>query len=62
MMCVVCRKELELCTCPDKEERIKEITKSPYIAYYMCTVCGKHYALCFCKKSNFVLATEGKPI
>lgn len=62
MICMMCKKELELCSCPDKEERIKGITESPYLAYQMCTICNKHYALCFCEKPNWVLASEGKPI
>ena len=29
MFCGVCKKDLEVCTCADKEERVKAITSSP---------------------------------
>lgn len=60
MMCMVCKKELELCTCPDKKERIEKIIKSPYIAYRKCIKCGQHYALCFCKDPSWVIAEGGE--
>lgn len=60
MFCGVCKKDLEICTCADKEERVKAITSSPYIVYKKCVVCGKHYSLCFCEEPKWVVVQGGK--
>jgi hypothetical protein len=32
MWCMVCKKELFECTCPDIEERLEFLSRSPYVA------------------------------
>jgi hypothetical protein len=54
MFCVKCHNDLENCTCPDIDERMKDLAGSPFITYRMCKVCGKHYARCKCESPIWI--------
>jgi hypothetical protein len=60
MFCTVCKQPIETCKCPDKEEKINSIIKSPYIAYKKYMACGKHYALCFCANPIWKIVCGGE--
>jgi hypothetical protein len=60
MFCVSCEKDLEDCICLDKEQRIINLMKSPYIASKCCRICDKHYALCKCESPVWGMKSEGE--
>lgn len=48
MFCVVCKNDLMFCKCPDVDERLREIRKSPNIYMVWCKVCDRHIDRCVC--------------
>ena len=52
MVCENCNLAINLCTCPDVDERLATIP-STHVAVKWCRVCNKHYARCKCPVPDF---------
>jgi hypothetical protein len=50
MFCMICKKDLSKCDCPDIEERLRGLADSKYLIYKACLKCRKHYSFCECKE------------
>lgn len=62
MFCVKCQKELDKCTCPDIDERLEKLSKSPHIIMKWCLKCDKHYSQCRCKEPKWGIKNNRKEI
>ncbi len=58
MWCVKCNHDLSECTCPDIDERLASLAKSPHFVYRMCKVCGKHYDRCKCENPIWITSDK----
>lgn len=61
-LCAKCSNTLRNCTCPDIDERLAELTKSPHLAYRWCQNCDKHYARCNCIFPFWIRSDTRKPM
>jgi len=61
MFCVTCNTDVHDCTCPDIDDRLRELTgaSGPLLARW-CLACDKHYARCRCTEPLFGVRTGGK--
>lgn len=53
MLCAKCQSDLGDCICPDIDERLAGLAKSPYFIYRACLKCKKHYARCKCEEPKW---------
>lgn len=49
MWCAKCNHELSDCACPDIQERLRSLSRSPNIISRWCLTCDKHYSQCKCE-------------
>jgi len=40
------------CICPDIDERIREMAKSPYLSITFCSGCNREWTRCSCPKGK----------
>ena len=50
MFCVECQTDVALCKCPDIEERLRSIAKSPNWQLTYCDKCKKYWSRCDCER------------
>jgi len=61
MHCGRCNNPLNECTCPDIDERMRELTgPGSHLLAKWCLNCDKHYARCRCAEPLFGVRTDGK--
>lgn len=60
MFCVTCNKDLAACDCPNKQQRLKEASESPYVAFKWCAACDLSYHDCKCTEPVFMMRRGGK--
>ncbi len=52
MWCSKCQNELRDCECPDIEERLASLARSPHVALRWCQICNTHADRCNCPKEQ----------
>lgn len=61
MFCRKCNTELEDCTCPDLEKRMRRVTDpGGHVAARWCARCDHHYARCRCEAPVWRLRADGQ--
>lgn len=60
MACVECGSDLDVCSCPDIDERLRNLSDTQLIALKWCFECDKHYARCRCAEPLFGIRTGGR--
>lgn len=48
MWCALCHREVRDCVCPDIDERLARLGKSPHLALTYCQSCGRQIERCTC--------------
>jgi hypothetical protein len=63
MACTVCNKGIADCTCPDIDERLKELGgPGGSMSFRVDRICGKHYARCKCAHPFWLYSHNGRPM
>ena len=57
--CIKCGKELQFCSCPDIDERIRSAKNDPGFLFKMCKKCDRHYARCKCLEPKWGTNWDG---
>jgi hypothetical protein len=57
MFCTRCNNDLHDCTCPDIDERLRNLGA---VVIKWCLTCDKHYSRCHCEDPVFGVRTDGK--
>ena len=52
MWCIICKKQLTFCTCPDIEERLRKLRESDKVEMAWCARCNNHVDRCTCGAKN----------
>lgn len=58
MTCNICDKYLSACSCPDIDERMAAMAKSPSNSMSWCITCDKHWQRCQCERPHLRLTNE----
>jgi hypothetical protein len=64
MVCQTCG-PIAQCTCPDCDERLKDVAFGPrykFLMFKWCRTCDKHYARCRCETPAFYIVSGGTEI
>ena len=58
MICNVCDKQLNLCQCPDIDERMKAMAETIGNSLSWCVSCDHHWQRCKCDNPHLMLTNE----